>query len=232
LVQSFFVRSIKNDSDGLPDHQSQMNRTFTGQEISADEALHRLIKGNERFLRGELHFPSTPLQTLSDLAIGQRPFATILGCSDSRVPPELLFGAGLGDLFVIRVAGNLFSPEVAGSIQYAGSHLHTPLFVVLGHERCGAVAAALETTLQGVAQLSRVQSLVELVLPALAGLHIDADPVRRLSQAVEANVRWTVAKILETPEAQVRLTGGRMKLVGAIYELETGRVRFLDDRSS
>src|SRR6201981_2687502 len=111
---------------------------------TADEALARLIAGNERFLRGEVRLTGFHPETLSGLAKGQQPFATILGCSDSRVPPEWIFDAGLGELFVIRVAGNVFSAEVAGSLQYAGSHLETPLFVVLGHEGCGAVMAALE----------------------------------------------------------------------------------------
>src|SRR5262249_38602290 len=112
---------------------------------SADEALARLVAGNDRFLRGQTQSAGLPRERLAELARGQRPYATILGCSDSRVPPEWIFDAGLGELFVVRVAGNVFSPEVAGSLQYAGAHLQTPLFVVLGHEGCGAVQAALET---------------------------------------------------------------------------------------
>src|SRR5436305_10105142 len=114
-------------------------------EVTADEALARLIAGNERFLRGEARAATFRRETLADLAKGQRPFATVLGCSDSRVPPEWVFDAGLGTLFVIRVAGNVFSPEIAGSLQYAGTHLQTPLFVVLGHQGCGAVSAAMAT---------------------------------------------------------------------------------------
>ncbi|HYV39394.1 MAG TPA: carbonic anhydrase, partial [Gemmataceae bacterium] len=112
---------------------------------SADEALERLLAGNERFLRGETRSQRPMRETLADLAKGQRPFATILGCSDSRVPPEWIFDVGLGELFVVRVAGNVLSPEIAGSLQYAGAHLQTPLFMVLGHEHCGAVGAALAT---------------------------------------------------------------------------------------
>ena len=110
--------------------------------ISADEALQRLIAGNERFRQGQAHFPTIYRETLADLARGQQPYATILGCSDSRVPPELIFDANFGGLFILRVAGNVVSPEVMGSLQYAGQHLHTPLFLVLGHEGCGAVKAA------------------------------------------------------------------------------------------
>src|SRR5207344_1593167 len=103
-------------------------------------------------------------ESMADLVKGQWPYATILGCSDSRVPPEWVFDAGLGELFVIRVAGNVFSPEVAGSLQYAGSHLQTPLFVVLGHEGCGAVAAALAAKHEGKQFRSRIQVLLESIM--------------------------------------------------------------------
>src|SRR6188508_539202 len=123
-----------------------------GPQLSADEALARLIEGNQRFLRGEARRSAFRRETLSELAKAQRPYATVLGCSDSRVPPEWIFDAGLGELFVIRVAGNVLSPEVAGSLQYAGSYLQTPLFVVLGHTSCGAVAAAVDARLRGTQQ--------------------------------------------------------------------------------
>src|SRR5262245_20843105 len=107
---------------------------------SADEALARLVDGNKRFVRGEARTAIFCRETLADLAKAQRPYATILACSDSRVAPELIFDAGLGELFVVRVAGNTLSTEIAGSLQYAGSYLETPLFVVLGHEGCGAIS--------------------------------------------------------------------------------------------
>ena len=195
--------------------------------ISADEALQRLIDGHERFLRGEARFPSLRREVLAGLAKGQQPYATILGCSDSRVPPELIFDAGLGELFVVRVAGNSLSPEVAGSIQYAASHLKTSLIVVLGHEGCGAIKAALETKIEGARQLSRIQILVDGLLPGLSDVDPQLEPATRLSRAVEANVRWTLRRILESPEGRARTAEGHMKAVGAIYELETGRVRFL-----
>src|SRR5687768_10325817 len=117
--------------------------------IPADEALARLVSGNQRFLSGDVRIGAFRPELLADLAKAQRPYATILGCSDSRVPPELLFDAGLGELFVVRVAGNSLSPEVAGSLQYAGSHLQTQLVVVLGHEACGAIDAALAAKHEG-----------------------------------------------------------------------------------
>ncbi len=197
-------------------------------EVSAAEALQRLIDGNQRFLRGELHFPTVQSEVLAELAKDQRPFAMILGCSDSRVPPELIFGAGFGDLFIVRVAGNVLSPEVAGSLQYAGVHLHTRLLVVLGHEGCGAIKAALKTRRQGPTERSRIQLLVDGLLPAISQVDPDLDEEAQVAQAVEANVRFILRQILESPEGQMRQEEGRMKLVGAVYELATGRVRFLD----
>ena len=194
---------------------------------SADEALRRLVAGNERFVRGDIVFKGLRRETLADLAQSQHPYATILGCSDSRVPPELIFDAGLGELFVIRVAGNVFSPEVAGSLQYAGAHLQTRLFVVLGHEGCGAVIAALRASDRSERQLSRIQILVDSILPALPKFDPQLSAKARLANAVESNVRWTVRQILESPEGLARLAEGRMKIVGAIYEIESGRVRFL-----
>ncbi len=126
-----------------------MTTVDEGTRLSADEALGRLIEGNQRFLRGEARSSAFRRETLTDLAKAQRPYATVLGCSDSRVPPEWIFDTGLGELFVIRVAGNVFSPEIAGTLQYAGSYLETPLFVILGHEGCGAITAALATKHEG-----------------------------------------------------------------------------------
>ncbi len=197
--------------------------------LTAEEALRRLIDGNERFLRGKTRFPTIRKTILRELANQQRPFATILGCSDSRVPPELLFDAGFGDLFVIRVAGNTISDDIAGSMQYAGVHLKTPLFVVLGHEGCGAVSAALEARFAGVRHHSRIAKLVKNIVPAIKTLNSKMSPSRLLSKAVEANVRWSIKRIHQSPEGKARLAEGRLKLVGAICDIKTGRVRFLRD---
>jgi carbonic anhydrase len=194
---------------------------------SADEALQRLIAGNQRFLAGQAHLPTVCKETLADLARGQRPYATILGCSDSRVPPELIFDANFGELFIVRVAGNVVSPEVMGSLQYAGAHLHTPLFLVLGHEGCGAVKAALESKLYDVQHRSRIQLLVDNILPGLPDLS-DTASEEQLAVAVEANVRWSMRQLAESPEGSRAMQEGRAKLVGAVYEIASGRVRFLD----
>jgi carbonic anhydrase len=194
---------------------------------SVEQALTRLVDGNERFLRGELRFPGLVQETLKGLVQSQHPYATILGCSDSRVPPEIIFDSGPGELFVIRVAGNVFSPEIAGSLQYAGSHLHTPLFVVMGHQGCGAVQAALLSRDQGDRQRSRIQILVDSILPGLPPFDPKLSPAERTAQAIEANVRWTVKQIVETPEAKARLVEGKVKIIGALFEISTGRVKFL-----
>jgi carbonic anhydrase len=196
--------------------------------VGADEALARLMEGNARFLRGEPRHSRAPKEVLADLVERQRPFATLLGCSDSRVPPELIFDAEFGDLFVVRVAGNVVSPEIWGSLQYAGTHLKTQLFMILGHEGCGAVEAALATKFHGAQDHSRIQLLLENMLPGLDDLDPQLPPQQQLQRAVESNVRWSMRQLLETPEGRARMAEGRMKVVGAVCEIATGRVRPLD----
>lgn len=195
---------------------------------TAEEALRRLKEGNARFVSGHARFPTVQKEVLADLAQGQQPYATVLGCSDSRVPPELVFDAGFGELFVVRVAGNVLGPSIVGTLQYAGMHLHTPLFVILGHEGCGAVKAAIASKFHGAQQKSRIAVLLENILPALESLDPTLPPEELLSAAVEANVRWTMRKLLESPEGKARTAQGEIKLVGALYDLDTGRVRFLE----
>ena len=195
--------------------------------VSADEALDRLMEGNARFIRGESRSSRASVESLSELVKSQHPFATILGCSDSRVPPELIFDANFGDLFIIRVAGNVMSPEVAGSLQYAGIHLQTRLFMVLGHQGCGAVQAALAAKLHGARERSRIQLLLDNIIPGLDDIDQNLTQQPMLESAVEANVRWSMRQILETPEGRTRVAEGRMKLVGSVYEIATGRVRLL-----
>ena len=198
----------------------------TSPAYTCDEALARLVAGNERFVRGEARFPTVQKEILAALAQGQRPYATVLGCSDSRVPPELIFDAGFGELFIVRVAGNVISPEVMGTLQYAGVHLRTPLFVVLGHENCGAINAALAAR-RGAQEPARIAVLLHSILPGLRDLPADLIPDVEMRAAVEANVRWSMHQLLETPEAKTRLVEGVMKLVGGVFEFDSGRVRFL-----
>jgi carbonic anhydrase len=193
---------------------------------SAKAGLRKLIEGNDRFVRGQARFPIVCKEVLANLAKRQQPYVTILGCSDSRVPPELIFDAEFGELFIVRVAGNVISPEVMGSLQYAGTVLHTPLFVVLGHEGCGAVRAALEFKHHRVKQRSRIQILIENILPGLSDSDRRMPKDELLARAVEANVRWSVHQLLETSEGRSAAKKGT-QLVGAIYEIGSGRVGFL-----
>jgi carbonic anhydrase len=195
---------------------------------TAEEALSRLKAGNARFIGGRTRFPTVQKEVLAELAKGQQPYATILGCSDSRVPPELVFDAGLGELFVVRVAGNVLGPSILGTLQYAGTYLHTTLFVVMGHEGCGAVKAAIASRFHGATDKSRIEVLLENILPALHGLDGAQSPEALLRSAVEANVRHTLQELLVTPEVKARVANSEMKLVGAVYDLESGRVRFLE----
>lgn len=195
---------------------------------AADEALSRLKAGNERFVSGRARFPTVQKEVLADLAKGQQPYATILGCSDSRVPPELVFDAAFGELFVIRVAGNVLGPAILGTLQYAATHLQTPLFVVMGHAGCGAVKAAIEWKFRGAEQKSRIQVLLNGILPALDELDGTQAPGALLDSAVEANVRHTIRQIVATDQAKARLAIGDMKLVGAVCDLDSGAVRFLE----
>ncbi|HEX6692926.1 MAG TPA: carbonic anhydrase [Burkholderiales bacterium] len=194
---------------------------------TADEALARLMAGNKRFLASRARFPTVRKEVLAELAKEQRPYATIVGCSDSRVPPELLFDAGFGELFIVRVAGNIISPEIMGTLQYAAVHLKTPLFVVLGHEGCGAVQAAVARKYEGARERSRIEMVLDRILPGLTGLPPRLREDARLDMAVEANVRWSMRQLRDTPEGQERIREGVVKLVGAVYELKTGRVRLL-----
>ncbi len=197
------------------------------QSVSPAEALQRLRDGNERFAAGTERVGHSRKEALAALVHEQRPFATILSCSDSRVPPELIFDAGLGDLFVVRVAGNVLSAEVAGSLQYAAVHLGTPAFVVLGHARCGAVQAALDQILHDTEHHSHIQILVDGILPGLRDVDLQLPPDDLVSTAVEANVRWTMHQIERTPEAAARLAEGNVVLAGGVYDLQSGRVRWL-----
>jgi carbonic anhydrase len=195
---------------------------------TAEEALERLKEGNARFVSGRARFPTVQKDVLAELAKGQDPYVTVLGCSDSRVPPELLFDAGFGELFVIRVAGNVLGPTINATLQYAGTHLHTPLFVVLGHEGCGAVEAAIATMFHGARYRSRIALLLKDIAPALDDLDPALPAETLLSAAVEANVRWSIQQVRESPEGKLRTAKGDVRLIGAVYEIATGRVRFLE----
>lgn len=202
--------------------------------ISAREALDRLREGNRRFIDAERSSEAlvSPRRRL-ELASGQEPFAAILGCSDSRVPVEIVFDQGLGDLFVIRVAGNIVAPSQIGSVEFVAERFRTRLVVVLGHSRCGVIQATLEQLQDPKVGGSRnVDSIVNRVRPSLEGLmetslRYDADAL--VHHAVRANVRASAAHLRhgsQIIEQLIRTDG--LLVVGAEYSLETGVVDFFD----
>jgi carbonic anhydrase len=203
------------------------NHSHSSFALNPKDALERLKAGNTRFLTGNTHAPTLERHLLDTQSKGQQPYATILGCSDSRVPPELIFDAWLGELFVIRVAGNVIGPTILGTLQYATRHLHTPLFVVMGHEGCGAVDAAISYKFGGHKQAEKVETLLENIIPSLDGINPSMEKTELLASAIEANVRHTVKTLSETPEGMSQIAQGAM-LIGAIYDIHTGKVRFLD----
>ncbi|MDV6345801.1 carbonic anhydrase [Nitrosomonas sp. Is37] len=194
---------------------------------NAIEALDRLKRGNQRFMAEKSLHAHEKFSWRNLLIETQKPFATVIGCSDSRVPPELIFDVGFGDIFTIRLAGNIIAEDVVGSLQYAGSHLHTPLFVVLGHEGCGAVAATLDAILHHAQEPEHIEYLIKLIKPGLRALDFNQSWENLLHAAVEANVRWSMQQLLVLLEAKRALEERHVVLVGAVYELKTGRIRFL-----
>ena len=202
--------------------------------IDAAEALRRLRDGNHRFVSGQ-----TPAQTLSHnvrriLAVDQAPFAIVLGCSDARVPAELVFDQGFGDLFVIRVAGNVVAPSQVGSVEFAASKFGTKLVVVMGHSQCGAITAAVEELLDGATTQSRnLRSIVDRVRPSVErviGVRRGTDRKTIVRESVIANVKVSVEHLRHGSELLEKLIqNDGLVIVGAKYSLDTGIVTFLDD---
>lgn len=190
--------------------------------VRADEALARLVEGNKRFVEMKLAHPDQDAGCRTALAKGQQPFAVVLGCSDSRVPPELIFDQGLGNLFVIRVAGNVADDIGLASIEYAVEHTGSQLVVVLGHERCGALTAAVK----GGELPGHLPALMTALQPAVEksrGASADA-----VDAAVRANVELTAAQLRESkPILAEMVEKGEIKIVGARYDLDTGAVELI-----
>ena len=194
---------------------------------SAQEALQRLLDGNARFVRGVSNGDHRDARRRQELVNGQNPFAAILCCSDSRVPPELIFDQGLGDIFVVRVAGNVVLEDALGSMEYADVHLHTWLIMVLGHERCGAVRTTLDAMFRHGHEPKHITELAKLIRPALKDIDPKATPAEQVHAGVEANVRQSLRQLAEIEEVAAALKNGSVQLVGAVYDAETGKVRLL-----
>lgn len=191
--------------------------------FTAEQALQRLLEGNQRYATEQAEHPHVSMGRRAELATGQHPFAIILCCSDSRVGPELIFDQGLGDLFVVRTAGHVIDDAVMGSLEYACEELSVPLVMVLGHSHCGAVHATFESVEKFQPAPDLIRTIVEEVRPAVekvrgqSGDHIDL--------AVRAHVELTVNRIRKLPYlANMLLEKGRPKVVGARYDIVTGWV--------
>ncbi len=188
--------------------------------FEADKALLELKEGNERFVSGGSLHRKIDMRELEELAAkGQRPFATVVCCSDSRVPPELIFDQGFGRLFVVRTAGHTLDEAGLGSVEYGAEHLHIPLIVVLGHENCGAVKAAVEN---GQAS-GAVKAVVDKIKRSLDRLSSPADVYE---ECANENIRTTVAEISANPAVGRLIVEGGLRVVGAKYSLRSGRVIF------
>lgn len=205
-----------------------------GPQLSAKQALTRLREGNRRFVDHVVSLEALLSHARrEDHARAQRPFAAILGCSDSRAPAEFVFDQGLGDLFVVRVAGNIAAPSQIGSVEFAAERFGTRLVVVLGHSSCGAILATLEELRRPTEKQSKnLRSIVERVRPSVEGLletPLRDDPAALVRQAVRANVRNSVDHLRHGSEVLERLIQEQgLLVVGAEYSLETGAVEFLD----
>jgi carbonic anhydrase len=201
-------------------------------QIPAHHALQRLREGNRRFVSGP-RLVQTSLEDARRRAASekdQRPIAIILGCSDSRVPAEIVFDAGLGDLFVIRVAGNIVAPSQVGSVEFAAERFGTPLVVVLGHTGCGAVQATLEEMDPNAAHSANIRSIVDRIRPSVESLlALGVDKEKLMNAAVRANVRSSADHLRHgSAVLEERIQDGRLLVVGAEYSLETGTVDFFD----
>lgn len=201
--------------------------------LSAQEALQRLKAGNQNFIHGQVGYKHLSHQERAQLAADQNPFAIVLGCSDSRVPAEMVFDQGLGDLFVIRVAGNIVAPSQVGSVEFAAERYDCPLVVVLGHSHCGAIQATIETLRHPDKLPSKnLMSIVNRVRPAVEMLFQTelSNDVEKLSKhAVRANVFASVNQLRHGSAVLENLIAkGQLMIVGAEYSLETGEVTFFD----
>ncbi len=204
--------------------------------IPAKDALEKLREGNRRFVSGKPQYDAhNSPQRRGELVAGQKPFAIILGCSDSRVPAEVIFDQGLGDLFVVRVAGNIVGPTLEGSVEFAASQFGTRLVVVLGHSCCGAVAATLQQLAaqqEGEAPSPNIGAIVSAIRPAVAPLVEDnpgRDSNELMAQAVRENVRASARQLREGSHVlKDLLHNDGLVVVGAEYSLETGEVDFFD----
>lgn len=198
---------------------------FAG-HMSGDESLSKLFEGNKRFVDGNLTPKKCGPDRREELTKGQHPFAIVLSCSDSRVPPEIVFDQALGDIFVIRVAGNVVDPIALGSIEYGAEHLHSPLLVILGHTQCGAVTAALEV--KGKPE-GNIGAILNKIMPAVdTAKKAQKDKGETLNIAIKENIRNVHKDVMKSEIISHLVHEGKLKIVGGVYNLETGKVDLVE----
>lgn len=191
------------------------------QENIKNDALARLIEGNKRFVSGEVLHPHQDAERRKEVSQGQKPFAVVVGCSDSRVPPEIIFDQGIGDLFIIRVAGNIVDDVALGSIEYAVEHLGCELVVVLSHSKCGAVTA----TVKGGEAHGHIESIAKIILPAVEKARNQQGDI--VENAIINNMNLVIERIKNAePILAKSIKEGKLKVIGAYYDIDTGIVRF------
>lgn len=201
--------------------------------ITADESLQKLLDGNHRYVVNQMTGRKLcDATTRHSLTKGQSPYAIILCCSDSRVPPEIIFDQGLGEIFVVRVAGNVPDPIILGSIEYAAEHLDSPLIMVLGHGRCGAVTAAVAA--RGKPHEGNIGAILEAIAPAVLQAETEAgggDRAELVEAAIDGNIRLVCRSLCAHSKVIKELAdAGKVKIVGAKYDLEDGRVTLLNEK--
>ncbi|RQW06539.1 carbonic anhydrase [candidate division KSB1 bacterium] len=194
--------------------------------FSADEALNRLLEGNKRFAANKAIGPNRSESRRLEIVNKQKPFAIILGCVDSRVPPELIFDQGLGDLFVIRSAGQVIDDAIWGSIEFGVAELGAPLIMVLGHTRCGAVTATIEMLEKKLPVEGAIGKLVENIKPAIEQIIGHGEPF--IDQTARKNVTLEIDRLKASPILSDAINKGNTKIVGAFYDLRTGVVEIMD----
>ena len=200
-------------------------RATSEARVTADEALARMKAGNARFRDGNLRHPDQGARRRLQVEPEQHPFAVVVSCSDSRVPPEIIFDEGLGDLFVVREAGHVAADATLGSIEYAVEHLHARLVVVLGHDHCGAVSAAVDTLVHDARPHGHILTLVDALAPAIRRVRDAGGDL--VSKGVRANVDFVVESLRDShPIIAELVREGSVKVVGGVYDLHTGTVEW------
>ncbi|MEZ6013761.1 MAG: carbonic anhydrase [Planctomycetota bacterium] len=229
VLSALVVAAIGVAALRWPSGPVNANETKSGHPVLAEDVLDILRAGNERYVSGQAEHRNSSPRRVAETAAGQVPFVTVLSCSDSRVPVENVFDRGIGDVFVVRVAGNVSTPGTAGSVEYGVAHLNTPVLVVMGHTSCGAVTAAAS----GAEIKGPIDSLLAPIRPSVVEAQRKdprAEGASLVNLAVRGNVLTTIAALLEaSPETRARVVDGRCTVVGAVYDLATGRVEWLGE---